>query len=219
MVDPTGNSVVAAILTGLSFLIFGASLVSTPKPEIKTNNTPYVKPYTPNIVDQIKVTMLWKEHQRRSKAKAAKTTTTPANVRNKVQDKHIRWSMEKALGKPKEEATTVTIEKELPPEPMQTVYRVYGGKAKMFGRSWTPTDPRMVKNYRDAAGLPSGGESGSVNTGEYLAVGVLHDMTGVEVHLALPLDGNKGGGVIEYYVPNPETQITIFYTEKLDPPL
>ena len=153
------------------------------------------------------------------KAEAAKSTTIPIDTKIKAQNKFIKRSMEKALGKPKEEATTVTIEKELPPEPMQTVYRVYGGNSTLYGHSWTPTDPRTVKNYRDAAGLPSGGESGSVNTGEYLAVGVLHDMKGVRVQLALPLDGNKGGGTIEYLVPSPETQILILYTEKLEPPL
>ena len=51
MVDPTGNSVVAAILTGLSFLIFGASLVSTPKPEIKTD----IEITIPNYVPEPKI--------------------------------------------------------------------------------------------------------------------------------------------------------------------
>ena len=47
----------------------------------------------------------------------------------------------------------------------QTVYRFYGGDSAAGGASWSPTNPGSVGNYRNAAGLPSGGASGATNTG------------------------------------------------------
>ena len=83
-----------------------------------------------------------------------------------------------------------------------TVYRVYGGDAKIDGASWTTTDPRSVSNYRNKAGLPSGKESGSINTGNKLIEGTLLDKEQcVLSRKALPLDGDKGG-LNEYIIPN-----------------
>lgn len=78
------------------------------------------------------------------------------------------------------------------------VYRVCGGEARSDGASWTTADPRTIPNYRDAAGLPN------VNTGEKIIEAVVLDPSKcVKIRLALPLDGNKGGGVIEYIIPEP----------------
>jgi RHS repeat-associated protein len=93
----------------------------------------------------------------------------------------------------------------------EVVYRVFGGVgAKLYGRSWTPVDPRTVKNYRDVAGLPN------KNTGRYLATGLLIDKTGVVRKMADPLDENIGG-LPEYLVPNPQKQIEILSAERLTP--
>ena len=216
MVDPTGHSA-----TGVIGGIWGAALAEpTPFGEIiAAIATIFLGGVIIGEAISNSSSASSSSASAKPKAEAAKSTTIPIDTKIKAQNKFIKRSMEKALGKPKEEATTITIEKELPPEPMQMVYRVYGGDSTLYGHSWTPTDPRMVKNYRDAAGLPSGGMSGSRNTGEYLAIGILHDKTGVKSRLALPLDGNSGGGIIEYEVPCPEMQITIIKIDILDPPL
>ncbi|MBI9090105.1 MAG: RHS domain-containing protein [Desulfobacterium sp.] len=67
------------------------------------------------------------------------------------------------------------------------VYRVYGGKAKPDGFSWTDVDPSTVKTYRDAAGLPD------VNTGRFVVEGTAKKTAIIKTRDALPLDGNKGG--------------------------
>ena len=59
----------------------------------------------------------------------------------------------------------------LPAESEITVYRAFGGDARAQGFSWTTTDPRTVANFRDAAGLPSGGASGATNTADFLIQG------------------------------------------------
>lgn len=74
-----------------------------------------------------------------------------------------------------------------------SVYRVYGGDAKADGLSWTPTDPTTVKNFRNAAGLPSGGASGSTNTAEFMVEGIVKPKNIIKSHPATPLDGNVGG--------------------------
>ena len=73
------------------------------------------------------------------------------------------------------------------------VFRVYGGDAKANGYSWTPKDPRTIFNFRDKAGLPSGGTSGSINTAEFLIRGKVKNKYIIQKRTALPLDGNKGG--------------------------
>jgi hypothetical protein len=83
----------------------------------------------------------------------------------------------------------------------QTVYRVYGGDSAPGGASWSPTNPGSVPNYRNAAGLPSGGASGANNTGRFVVEGVLEDPSKVVLtRRALPLDG-MSGGLPEYIVP------------------
>lgn len=91
-----------------------------------------------------------------------------------------------------------------PPTPAsgQTVYRVYGDDSLPTGASWSPVNPGSVSNYRDAAGLPSGGQSGALNSGRFVIEGTLNDPSQVvRVRNAVPLDGNVGG-VPEYIIPN-----------------
>ena len=52
-----------------------------------------------------------------------------------------------------------------------TVYRAFGGDARAQGFSWTTVDPRTVSNFRNAAGLPSGGASGATNTADFMIQG------------------------------------------------
>ena len=73
------------------------------------------------------------------------------------------------------------------------VYRVFGGDARAKGFSWTTKDPRKVRNFRDAAGLPSGGASGSTNTSDFLIKGKANTSDIIKSRSALPLDGNMGG--------------------------
>jgi RHS repeat-associated protein len=82
-----------------------------------------------------------------------------------------------------------------------TVFRAFGGDANMGGYSWTPENPNSVANFRDAAGLPSGGESGSNNTGEFLIKGTVNKSNIITQRAALPLDGNTGG--LSEYIINP----------------
>ncbi|MDY0078891.1 MAG: RHS repeat-associated core domain-containing protein, partial [Bacteroidales bacterium] len=74
-----------------------------------------------------------------------------------------------------------------------TVYRVYGGDAKAGGFSWTPKNPGKVGDFRNAAGLPSGGASGVNNTGRFVIKGTVNHRTIIKTRSAVPLDGNKGG--------------------------
>ena len=90
------------------------------------------------------------------------------------------------------------------------VYRVYGDGSGPLGKSWTPVDPRTVNNYRNAAGLPN------ENTGRFVVEGVLKSSRGVVNRFAKPLDGNTGG-LVEWVVPNPKTQIRIRSVQGLNP--
>ena len=115
-----------------------------------------------------------------------------------------------------DDAITDTVDR---PERYQPVYRVVSSPEFAYGQSWTPIDPRMVPNYRDVAGLPSGGESGYNNTGDYLVTGVLINPMGIElIRPALPLDGNKGG-LIEYVIRQPvSAYIAVLNIQKVDKP-
>ena len=73
------------------------------------------------------------------------------------------------------------------------VFRVYGGKAKPGGFSWTPVNPNGVGNFRNAAGLPN------VNTGRFVIEGTIKRSSIIKSRSALPLDGNKGG-LLEYII-------------------
>jgi RHS repeat-associated protein len=84
----------------------------------------------------------------------------------------------------------------------QTLYRVYGGDSEAGGASWTPVDPSSVPNFRDAAGLPSGGASGATNTGQFVIQATLNDPSAVVLQRSAgALDGMKGG-LPEYIIPN-----------------
>jgi RHS repeat-associated protein len=84
----------------------------------------------------------------------------------------------------------------------QRIFRVYGGDSRAGGASWSPVDPRSVGNYRDVAGLPSGGAGGATNTGQFVIEGTLNDPAAVVLQRsALSLDGMKGG-LPEYIIPN-----------------
>jgi RHS repeat-associated protein len=74
-----------------------------------------------------------------------------------------------------------------------TVYRAFCGDARAQGFSWTTEDPRTVLNFRDLAGLPSGGASGATNTAEFLIQGRVNQADIIKARSALPLDGNRGG--------------------------
>ena len=73
------------------------------------------------------------------------------------------------------------------------VYRAFGDDARAQGFSWTTKDPRTVNNFRDAAGLPSGGASGANNSADFLIQGRARVSDIIESRSALPLDGNRGG--------------------------
>lgn len=73
------------------------------------------------------------------------------------------------------------------------VYRAFGGDSRAQGFSWTTTDPRTVSNFRDVAGLPSGGASGATNTANFLIQGKVNPADIIKSRPALPLDGNRGG--------------------------
>ena len=74
-----------------------------------------------------------------------------------------------------------------------TVYRAFGGDSRVDGYSWTTENPNSVINYRDAAGLPSGGVSGSNNTAEFVVEGKTNIYSIMKIKSADPLDGNVGG--------------------------
>jgi hypothetical protein len=78
-----------------------------------------------------------------------------------------------------------------------------------------------VPNYRDAAGLPSGGASGATNTGEHIVEGTVMDPSAlVLTRPALPLDGTRGGAP-EYIIPNAISSgaVRVDSVSRLDPPL
>ena len=67
------------------------------------------------------------------------------------------------------------------------VFRVFGGKSKADGFSFTTVNPNTVDNFRDAAGLPD------VNTGRFVLEGTVNPADIIKSRQALPLDGNRGG--------------------------
>jgi hypothetical protein len=90
-----------------------------------------------------------------------------------------------------------------------TVYRVFGGDARAQGFSYTTKDPRTVSNFRDAAGLPSGGPSGATNTADFLITGRANAADVIKSRSALPLDGNRGG-LLELIIDPKNVRITDF---------
>lgn len=89
------------------------------------------------------------------------------------------------------------------------VFRAFGGDARAQGFSWTPTNPESVSDFRNLAGLPSGGASGSVNTAEFLIQGRVHMNDIIKTRSALPLDGNIGG-LPEFIIDPKNVRITNF---------
>jgi hypothetical protein len=74
-----------------------------------------------------------------------------------------------------------------------TVFRVFGGDSRAQGFSWTTTNPTSVNNFRNAAGLPSGAPSGSMNTADFMIQGRVNPANIIESRPAFALDGNAGG--------------------------
>ena len=105
------------------------------------------------------------------------------------------------------------------------VYRVWGTDPNNpdiegsgpWGRSWTPVDPSSVPNYRQAAGLPSGGESGSYNAGRFVSIGTISDFNGIRARSALALD-QQSGGLAEFVIPNPKIQVDLEGVYGVNPP-
>lgn len=89
------------------------------------------------------------------------------------------------------------------------VFRVFGGDARAQGFSWTTKNPGSVSNFRDVAGLPSGGASGATNTADFLIKGNVKASDIIESRSALPLDGNKGG-LLELIIDPKNVNITDF---------
>jgi hypothetical protein len=73
------------------------------------------------------------------------------------------------------------------------VYRDFGGDARAQGFSWTTKNPTSIKDFRNIAGLPSGGASGATNTADFMIKGRVNINNIIKSRSALPLDGNKGG--------------------------
>lgn len=86
-------------------------------------------------------------------------------------------------------------------EEASTVYRVWGGAARPWGRSWTDVNPLTVKNYRNLAGLPQ------TNTAQYMTIGKLRRGP-VSTHPAYSLDGNVGG-LHEVEIPDSRSQVIV----------
>ena len=91
----------------------------------------------------------------------------------------------------------------------ETVYRVFGGDSRAEGYSWTSVNPSSVSNFRNVAGLPSGGESGFNNTAQFMIEGRVNVRNIIESRSALPLDGNIGGHP-EYLINPKNISITNF---------
>ena len=95
----------------------------------------------------------------------------------------------------------------------KTVYRAFGGDSRAEGFSWTPKDPRTISDFRNLAGLPSGGESGATNTAEFLIEGKVNPYNIITKRPALQLDGNVGG-LLEYKINPANINITNFWVIK-----
>ncbi|MEI6349105.1 MAG: RHS repeat-associated core domain-containing protein [Bacteroidota bacterium] len=90
-----------------------------------------------------------------------------------------------------------------------TVYRAFGGDSRVEGFSWTTANPTTVSNYRNVAGLPSGGASGFNNTADFMIEGKANVLDIIKTRSALPLDGNVGG-LPEHLINPQNVRITNF---------
>jgi hypothetical protein len=93
-----------------------------------------------------------------------------------------------------------------------TVYRVWGGYSGSAGSSWTPINPMTISNYANQAGLPL------QNFGQYLSVGTVYSMDGIQIVTASPI-GNNVGGLLEYVIANPQVQVVVQEVQYLIPAL
>ncbi len=111
-----------------------------------------------------------------------------------------------------------------PPKVGDRVFRVFGGDARGFGRSWSRVDPTTMSNPRNQLGLPSqpgitGYSGGTFNSGGFVAEGeVISLEPGVTVKPATPLHGNSGGAE-ELFFECPKVQIRIDRVFGVNPPL
>jgi len=96
------------------------------------------------------------------------------------------------------------------PRQGQKVFRVFGEKNKPFGESFTPVDPRTVKNFRAEAGLPD------VNTGRFVLEGRIKNPSGITVRQSLPLDDNPGG-LPEFLIPDAQDKIILERVSGVNP--
>lgn len=119
---------------------------------------------------------------------------------------------EALLNPPNSQSRPIPLAPPLPSkaDPLQTVFRVFGGESQQAGFSWTPIDPRTVPNYRDAAGLPPG------NSGNFLVAGEVRTPDILTIRPAIPIPPNKGG--LTEYIINPASVINQRVTP-LVPPL
>ncbi len=90
------------------------------------------------------------------------------------------------------------VEEAIDYEFQETIFRVFGNKSPIDGQSWTPVNPIIVPNFRDAAGLPRG------NSCEKMVIGILKSRLGMEVRPALEWEEERynyyvKGGLTEYY--------------------
>lgn len=92
------------------------------------------------------------------------------------------------------------------------VFHVFGDGAGPNGRFFTRTDPRTVKNFRDAAGLPP------EDTGRFVLEGRLRNVEGVSVTPggAARLGWNQGG-IDEVIVPDSRRQVIIERVSGVNP--
>lgn len=95
-----------------------------------------------------------------------------------------------------------------------TVYRVFGGDARAQGFSWTTVNPTTVKDFRNLAGLPSGGASRAMNTADFIIEGKVNINNIIKSRSALPLDGNVGG-LPELIIDPKNVRLTDFRVLKL----
>ena len=89
-------------------------------------------------------------------------------------------------------AATKTLSTAIKANKATKVFRAFGGDSGPGGKSFTPVNPSSVDNFRDAAGLPSGGAF-RTNTARFMIEGTVKEKNILLRRRALPMDGNRGG--------------------------
>jgi RHS repeat-associated protein len=131
------------------------------------------------------------------------------NLSERVAEPMAEMAVGEGLGKASLKGVSLILERYAAKSEMQTVYRVFGGDSRVEGFSWTPVNPNSVKDFRNLAGLPSGGASGSTNTAEFMIKGRVNIKDILKSHPAEPLDGNIGG-LPEFKIDPSKVKITSF---------